>query len=1312
MSFSLHPGELVLIASSYSSGASTLLSLLSSEHPNVHLHSPSLPVCIGVCPGMLSSSLTPYQHLRFFAALSDEADGRVAAAVMEALYDLGLVEQLHRPTGQLSDGDGRVLCFLLTLLTPASLYLLDDPFAGVDERRQQRLLSLLRVMRDVRRGNVVLLACKDVEAVEPFVDRLMILERGHLVVLGDLPFVHRVLRTAYHLTVDVKGTAVDGVLRLVQRHVEDAHVEEAGDTASTNRSRGGGLATIVEEEAKDVEAAASTPDVRRHTVVLPCPLPSPSPLPALMAELIAMRREPSSPLAGFAIESPSLAQACVQWARLVKRERRGRRSRRAGDSVELSLSLSASRSASYSSGFAWDDGLEDDDSDSIGLDPPSEEPSSKAAPTMEATPPTTSVFVPPAPIARSLSASSLSSLSSLLPSSFLSPASPVLKASRQARAMLTLQWQLTRRHWLSSLMLLSFPPLFAFLVLLLIGSLSFSPSSSPPSLPLYPTYARYEENVTLAQRLNPHSPYARLFASTLLPYQSSDLTLLPMKALMDYVAVPTPFPVIPSSSSSSPSSLSSSSPYAPLLDYLLSSDAPSYAALYASEDSPSAPSNASLSLHLTLFHNSSSTHASALTINLLYSALLQQMCDAVLDAAITQSVHASPGAQGDEEGVQCGIRAANHPLPFPSSTVLNDASTLIVTLLLALAFSLLPVHFASLFLADRLSGRLSHYRAIGLKPGMYYGAHFVYSFLCYLGSTAAVFALFALGDVDWLLSFNGGAAFALFLLFGGAAIAHATAVSLWFRSTRTFQVAVSLLYGVVTVIAFITALSLSIRPADSALSFISAKSAPTSLSSLLKDDDVFGDLERVVTGAAVLGVAAVLPPFALMWGAMELGVENVRRGRREEGVAELMGLDKMGGVLLALLLCWVVSALVVAVKQEGWDALIGCWRRVPRKDDDARDRADATTEESDAEEPLSTDALLERRRVHDVLREGNVDPVLFYDVSGGQSSPSPSSSAITSLMSSACHQSYTTLRPEDGDEGSLSHVTVGLLERETVSLYSPASTSSSSLVSLLLPPSRPTSGRILLDGVDVSRAASEIGRKLGVAEDGDPSDESWLTCREACALYGRMKGMAEDAIDARGRELMDALGVRPGRMVRECGDGERRRLRVVLALLSSPRVLLIRGVTGALSDEEADAVWRVCRAEMAQRDRLLLIDDPRRRASRHVDRAIMLHQGALHRVVRAAHTVGWCLVAAMTDVSQAVAALREEGGLRGMRVLGSEGGRLNTWWGGEDSMGMEEGSAVITRLMTARETAWGVRSWRVRRAMVEDQLAVAEWETV
>ncbi|MDE2248977.1 MAG: cytochrome c biogenesis heme-transporting ATPase CcmA [Xanthomonadaceae bacterium] len=140
LDFQLHAGELALIEGDNGSGKTTLLRMLAGL---LHVGAGELrwrgaPLQRDNCAGDilflghqlgLKGDLSPRENLRFAAGLHG---GRGDVSVASALAAIGLRGYEDEPVRRLSAGQKKRAALARLLLLPASLWLLDEPYANLD----------------------------------------------------------------------------------------------------------------------------------------------------------------------------------------------------------------------------------------------------------------------------------------------------------------------------------------------------------------------------------------------------------------------------------------------------------------------------------------------------------------------------------------------------------------------------------------------------------------------------------------------------------------------------------------------------------------------------------------------------------------------------------------------------------------------------------------------------------------------------------------------------------------------------------------------------------------------------------------------------------------------------------------------------------------------------------------------------------------------------------------------------------------------------------------------------------------------------
>ncbi|HMO07416.1 MAG TPA: metal ABC transporter ATP-binding protein [Paracoccaceae bacterium] len=112
-----------------------------------------------------------YADLGPFGRMTARHRDRVA----QALARTGLTDLARRPIGALSGGQQARVFLARALAQGADLYLLDEPFAAVDARTEEALVTVLKALRD--EGAAVVAVHHDLAAVPRIFARVLMLNR-------------------------------------------------------------------------------------------------------------------------------------------------------------------------------------------------------------------------------------------------------------------------------------------------------------------------------------------------------------------------------------------------------------------------------------------------------------------------------------------------------------------------------------------------------------------------------------------------------------------------------------------------------------------------------------------------------------------------------------------------------------------------------------------------------------------------------------------------------------------------------------------------------------------------------------------------------------------------------------------------------------------------------------------------------------------------------------------------------------------------------------------------------------------------------
>ncbi|MEM8858020.1 MAG: metal ABC transporter ATP-binding protein [Chloroflexota bacterium] len=110
-----------------------------------------------------------YGHLGWFR----RAGNSVQKLAMEALEKVGMVDYAHRQISQLSGGQQQRVFLARALVQDAQIYLMDEPFQGVDVTTEKAIVEVLRTLR--ARGKTVVCVHHDLDTVPEYFDHVLLL---------------------------------------------------------------------------------------------------------------------------------------------------------------------------------------------------------------------------------------------------------------------------------------------------------------------------------------------------------------------------------------------------------------------------------------------------------------------------------------------------------------------------------------------------------------------------------------------------------------------------------------------------------------------------------------------------------------------------------------------------------------------------------------------------------------------------------------------------------------------------------------------------------------------------------------------------------------------------------------------------------------------------------------------------------------------------------------------------------------------------------------------------------------------------------
>jgi ABC-2 type transport system ATP-binding protein len=159
----------------------------------------------------------------------------------------------------------------------------------------------------------------------------------------------------------------------------------------------------------------------------------------------------------------------------------------------------------------------------------------------------------------------------------------------------------------------------------------------------------------------------------------------------------------------------------------------------------------------------------------------------------------------------------------------------------------------------------------------------------------------------------------------------------------------------------------------------------------------------------------------------------------------------------------------------------------------------------------------------------------------------------------------------------------------TYALLGPNGAGKTTTISILTTLSKPTSGSARIHGRDVVREAARVRRDIGVTFQDMVLDDA-LTGRQVLDYHGRLYGLPTSERHERADELLALaeLSDAAGRKCKEYSGGMKRRLELVRALMTVPRVLFLDEPTLGLDPQGRARIWDYIR-DLKQRTVLTVL---------------------------------------------------------------------------------------------------------------------------
>jgi ABC-type lipoprotein export system ATPase subunit len=206
-------------------------------------------------------------------------------------------------------------------------------------------------------------------------------------------------------------------------------------------------------------------------------------------------------------------------------------------------------------------------------------------------------------------------------------------------------------------------------------------------------------------------------------------------------------------------------------------------------------------------------------------------------------------------------------------------------------------------------------------------------------------------------------------------------------------------------------------------------------------------------------------------------------------------------------------------------------------------------------------------------------------------------------------------REGDVETIALRGVDLSVASGDYVALMGRSGSGKSTLLHLIAGMDRPTGGRVIVDGVDLSmvdetQRDAVRGARVGLIFQRENLPD-FLNLEESVVLACTLAGRAVDVQTAREALSRVGLGDRLQHRPRELSGGEQQRAAVAMILATRPRILLADEITGELDSANADGLLDLL-AEMHEREKLTILAATHdRRVAVRAKRVVELRDGRI-----------------------------------------------------------------------------------------------------
>ena len=198
-----------------------------------------------------------------------------------------------------------------------------------------------------------------------------------------------------------------------------------------------------------------------------------------------------------------------------------------------------------------------------------------------------------------------------------------------------------------------------------------------------------------------------------------------------------------------------------------------------------------------------------------------------------------------------------------------------------------------------------------------------------------------------------------------------------------------------------------------------------------------------------------------------------------------------------------------------------------------------------------------------------------------------------------------------GDACAVDEVSFSISDGEVVGFLGRNGAGKSTTLKVLAGLLTPSSGTVVIDGVDMTAAPTSFRKSIGFMPETPPLYDD-MTVVDFLRYVGELRGMSGPALETRLSEVLEKAQLvdRKDQLIEELSHGYRKRVGIAQAILHRPRLVILDEPTSGLDPAQIRGMRGVIRA-LAQESTVLLSSHNLPEISQTCDRILVLRKGRL-----------------------------------------------------------------------------------------------------